>query len=470
MQRVRSSWIGLGLGLGLGLTLGLVTVASAQPAPPAPPAPEPPSAPAPDAAPDPAPAPGPAPHPGPESAPAPAAAEPTPAAPDPWGGPPPAGASSDRAEPTLRAYYDKGVVLATDDEQFQLRLALRTQFRLELIRPTEDGAELSARLSIPRARLQLEGHVLGKAQRYKLELALGDRGSFGFVRDLYVERRVAAATWVRVGQWKRPFNRQELVADFGSEFNERAITAEFVGGGRDLGLAVHNDYEKSPAGLEWVVGLFNSFAGGADRPSAPITCRDDAAAMTVTCTQPAPTTVPTDFAPALVARVGFNRGEVKGYTEADLEGGPLRWGVGLNYKVDLADLSAGNEASVADNLSHAVGADAMVKARGLGAEVGLFLVKRKSGDAQLGAMGQVGAFLRPRRLQLAGRLAVAPPTGTAGGERRQVEARAALNLYARGHSLKLASDVGALWLTGRDGAGERDDPELQARSMVQLTF
>ena len=40
------------------------------------------------------------------------------------------------------------------------------------------------------------------------------------------------------------------MSDFASEFNERAITATFAGGGRDLGLAIHNDYEKSPEGLK----------------------------------------------------------------------------------------------------------------------------------------------------------------------------------------------------------------------------
>jgi hypothetical protein len=370
--------------------------------------------------------------------------------------------------PALTARYDKGVVLATDDDSFQLRLSLRTQFRFESTRPTEDGAEVESRLYIPRARLQLEGHV-HTDNRYKLEASLGDRGGFGFVRDLYAERRLAPGSpvWLRVGQWKRPFNRQELVSDFGSAFNERAITAELVGGGRDVGVAVHNDYERSADGVEWVVGVFNSFAGGSDRPVIETACDADPTTMALDCATPAPDNFPADFGPAVVARVGWNTGGIKGYSEVDLEGGPLRLAVGANYKVDLADLSAGDEASVADNLSHAVGADAMIKAHGFVAELGVYAVKARTADARLGAMAQLGQVLGDRRAHLGLRVAVAQTAA----QREQLEARAALSWFCQGHAAKLVSDAGGLWTNGRDATTmARDKVDLQARVMAQLTF
>ena len=63
-----------------------------------------------------------------------------------------------------------------------------------------------------------------------------------------------------------------MVSDFSSEFNERSIADELAGGGRDLGISVNNDYEKSPEGIEWVVGMFNTMNGGADRPTIPVAC------------------------------------------------------------------------------------------------------------------------------------------------------------------------------------------------------
>jgi len=364
----------------------------------------------------------------------------------------------------LSASYDKGVVLATADDTFLLRIALRNQFRFEMNRPLDEGSEATSRLYIPRARLQLEGHVFAD-NRYKVEASLGDRGSFGFVRDLYIERELLdTGAWLRVGQWKRPFNRQELVSDFGSAFNERAITAELVGGGRDLGVAAHNDYEKSPEGLEWVVGVFNSFSGGADRPTIETSCTEEMAELD--CTTAAPTTIPADFGPAVVARAGWNHGGIKGYSEGDLEGGPLRVAVGVNYKVDLADLSRGEEATVADNLSHGAGVDAMLKVEGFDLEVGGFVMKLKSAPAQLAAMAQGGYFVIPGKAQIAARFAVVPAGAT-----HLLETRVAVNWYWRGHSWKLASDGGVLIETGHDPAtNQRDRPDLQVRVMSQLTF
>lgn len=418
---------------------------------------------------EPAPTPAPAPAPEPDVAPAPAPAPEPAAAPEamPAPAPGPAKAKAKSKSVPLTASYEqgKGAAIATDDGSFELRLALRNQFRFESTRPTEDGAQFVSHFVVPRSRLQLEGHVFGEDNRYKVELSLGDRGSFSFVRDIYVDRPVSGAVRLRIGQWKRPFNRQEIVSDFASELNERANTADFAGGGRDLGIALHNDYEKSPDGLEWVVGVFNGFSGGSDRPTLTTTCSSGMTGLA--CTNPTPSNFPTDFGPAVVARVGWNTGGIKGYSEGDLEGGPLRTAIGLSYKVDLANLAKGAQSSVADNLSHGVEADAMIKVEGLDVELGAYVMKLKAADAQLGVLVQGGYFVTPKRAQVAARFAFVP----APGARKQLEMRAAFNWYWEGHAYKWATDVGAVQLTGTDPTTMTSDkPDLQLRTMLQLTF
>ncbi|MBA3819250.1 MAG: hypothetical protein H0X17_10190, partial [Deltaproteobacteria bacterium] len=368
----------------------------------------------------------------------------------------------------LRVTYDRGISFATDDGTFAIKLAFRNQLRFETSRQTEEGSQFQSHFLIPRSRLQVDGNGFGKGTRYKLELGLGDAGSFAFVKELFVDQRLGAGpAWLRAGVWRRPFNRQELVADFASELNERAITATFVGGGRDLGIGVHNEHEKSPEGLEWAVGVFNGFSGGSDRPQLSTTCTENAAGA-ITCTTRAPTNVPTDFGPTVVARAGWNRGGIKGYSEGDLEGGPLRLAVGASYKIDLANFAEQAEASVAENLSHGVQADAMLKIAGLSVQLGLYLMKLKSADARYGALVQGGYFVMPKRVQLALRFAVAPPTPLV-GDREQLEARVAFNLFWQGHAFKWATDVGILQLTGEDPTTmASDEPELQLRSMLQL--
>ena len=416
-------------------------------------------------------APTPTPLPPPESAPAatpPTVTPPAPLPPAPLPPAPPA-SQAEKAKPTPSAIavtYDKGLAFASADGTFALRLGFRNQLRFESLRATEDGSQFQSRFSIPRSRLQVEGNVFGPGTRYKLELALGDIGSFSFVRDLVVDQQLAPKVWLRAGQWKRPFNRQELVSDFAAEFNERANTASFVGGGRDLGIAIHNDYEKSPEGLEWIVGVFNGFSGGADRPVLATTCTESAMTNAITCTNGTPTNVPTDFGPAVVARAGWNVGKIKGYTEGDLEGGPLRVAIGASYKIDLANFSKRKEATVTDNLSHGVQADLMLKVEGFGLELGAYMMKIKSADAGFGALVEPSYFVIPKRVQVAARLAYAPVA-----TRKQIEVRAAFSYFWQGHAWKWASDIGVLELTGEEPTTMiSDKPDIQFRSMLQLTL
>ncbi len=380
-------------------------------------------------------------------------------------------------KPQLSVTYDKGIAFATTDDAFALKISFRNQLRFESTRPTEDNSQFSSHFFIPRARFQAEGHVFGKTNRYKLEFGLGDSGSFSFIRDLYIDKRVAPApVWFRAGVWKRPFNRQELVSDFASEFNERAITAAFAGGGRDLGIAIHNDYEKSPEGVEWTLGVFNSFNGAADVPKLATTCTTNAMTGAITCTTPTPTNFPADFAPAVVARAGYNHGDIKGYSEGDLDGGPLRYAFAAAYKIDLGNFAKQKEDSVADNLSHGLEIDAMLKFDGTMIELGAYMMKlpaskatNKSAEAGFGAFGQVGYFVVPKQIEICGRFAIAPDAKTE--DRNQIEARGAFNWYWQGHAWKWATDFGVLKTTGDDPTTMAEDkPDFVLRTMLQLTL
>lgn len=358
-------------------------------------------------------------------------------------------------QPAVTVEWDKGILFKSDDDKYEAKLSLRSQLRFETFRSTADGAEFQSRFYLPRTRLQLEGHVYGDATRYKLELGLGDRGSFSFVKDFFVERELTKGVWARLGQWKRPFSRQEMTSDFAGTFNERSIANDFAGGGRDLGLAVHNDYEKSPEGIEWVAGIFNGFSGGNDRPKITTTCDQDPDTLDITCTSPAPANFPTDFAPAGVIRVGYNHGKIKGYSEIDLEGGPLRFSVAANYKVDLADLDG------SDAMSHGLGIDASIKVNGFDATVAGYAMKIKDADFLFGGFAQAGFLVVPKKVHVAGRFAFNELAGT---DNKQIEARGAFTYLLAGHGLKIATDAGIVKTTGGG------DPEIQIRIMPQLTF
>lgn len=364
----------------------------------------------------------------------------------------------------LEVTYDKGIVFATADEKFKAKLGMRAQLRFESSRQLESGSQIDNRLSIPRSRLQLEGNLFGEDTRYKLEFGIGDRGSFSFVRDFYVDKAVGPA-WLRAGLWKRPHARHDIVSDFNGQFNERANVSDYIGGGRDLGIGLHNEYEKSPEGLEWVVGVFNGFSGGNERPQSTTRCTDNG--TTISCTSSAPSNVPTDWGPALVARVGWSSKDMKGYSEGDLEGGPLRYAVGVGYKVDLADFDQGSQSSTSDNMSHGVQADAMIKVAGMSLELGGYMMKLKAADATFGALAQAGYFVVPKRAEVVARFAMIPTAG----DRDQLEVRGGFNYFWEGHRYKWSTDFGMVKQTGSDPTTmAKDDPDLLLRSMLQLSF
>ena len=386
-------------------------------------------------------------------------------------------------KPTIAWRYDRGITATTPDKAFRLRVAFRNQFRFESNRPTEGDSEISSHFTIPRSRLTIDGNIFGEGNRLKLEMSFSDAGGFGFVRDMWFDKQLCDHhVWIRAGQWRRPFNRQEMVSDFGSELNERAITAGFVGGGRDLGVGIHNDYDKSPRGLEWVVGVFNGFSGGSDRPVETTTCTQNEMTGAITCVNAVPTNVPKDFSPALVARIGWNSGDVKGYTEGDLEGGPLRYGIGLSYKVDFAnlerrDLDGDNRKEpYGQNLSYAVEADAMIKVAGFGLELGAYAIRQSSRldpkittiQLEYGVLVQPGYFVIPKHGQIAARFAYSPDRP---GGREQVEARGGFTWYWHGHDWKIATDVGVLKFTEIDPKTMKaDKPDVQIRSTLQLAM
>jgi hypothetical protein len=325
------------------------------------------------------------------------------------------------------------------------------QARWEMFREDVEGGpdpHLDHRFLIARGRVTLEGHVFGKTD-YKFQTEFGK--GFVFLRDYYLDQPLGPVR-LRVGQWKKPYSRQQITSSGSLQLIDRSITDSFSGAGRDIGLAFHSGYEKTPDGLEWAVGVFN---GTGDR--SHIECETETVMMMTTVDCGLPTNVPHDIGPTVVARVGFNHGGIKGYSESDLEGGPLRLGAGVSYMVDLAE-------GESDPMVHRVGADLMLKVMGASLTGGFYLINAldEMGERQndIGFHAQAGYFLTPKQLEVAARFAQIPE-----GDDELREILGGLNWFFQGHSLKWQLDGGVLQST--------TDPkvtELVLRSQAQLVF
>jgi Phosphate-selective porin O and P len=363
--------------------------------------------------------------------------------------------SEPAAEPAASIKYDKGFTAESGDGKFELKAGIRTQTRLEIVRE-EAADEFESHFVIPRLRLQLEGHAFGEANSYKVEFDFSNRGNPG-LKDFFFDHAYRPDIHIRVGQWKKPFARHELVSDFSSEFNERAIANGLVDIGRDLGVAVHNGYDKSPEGLEWAVGVFNG-QGDADRSRQTLDCDDET--DPTSCVPTPPTNVPADFGPLLVARVGWNMGDVKGYTEGDMEGGPLRLGVGASYQLDLNDLE--EDAAGDPLLEHGAVIDAIVKVSGFDVQGAVYLLKQGDADPELSFLGQAGYFVIPEKLQVCARYSLLP--NLAVDDENTQEILGAFDIYFKGHNFKWMTDAGAI-VSSAD-----EETDLQIRTQLQAVF
>ena len=336
------------------------------------------------------------------------------------------------------AGFDKGFFLRSDDEKYSLVLTGRVQPFYNLTRsatpnaadPDDDIVDYRNQVEVRRARLVLEGNLHGKALTYKFQTDFG-KGAVT-VKDVHFDVALAKDVWLRFGQWKRPFSREQINSSGRLEATDRAITDRAFGAGRDVGIALRNNYEKSPD-FEWTVGVFNG-TGEAPKLAGAVTV--DPATGSGTLGTTTNTNVPAKFKPAVIGRVGINRNGLKGYSEADLEGGPLRFGVAASVWLegDFDDDKKSN---------HKVEVDYIIKAQGLSTTGGLYAMTDQDGDSVLDAETSLVGFhvqagyMLDKHWQPVARFAwVNDPRQKAKTARDQQEITVAANYYGTGHDAK----------------------------------
>ncbi len=360
--------------------------------------------------------------------------------------------SADVPPDTARAGYDGGFFIRDADDKFRARFKGRVQGRFTF-RSIEDDSERESdyAFSIPRARFAMNGHAFSPALKYALQVEFG--GGFAYLRDYYLDAGfLPGALHLRVGQYKRPFSRQQLTSSGSQELVDRAITDRAYGAGRDLGIMIHNDFGRSPR-FEWAAGLFN---GSGERP------RFSGRVLGDSVEGGRWSNVPAKFKPMAVVRVGYNHGGIRGYSETDLEGGPLRFSVGMSGKAAFNQDE--NDASfVSGQLDYAF------KIHGFATTGAVYFGTAQDGGsftdqsyAGLGMHVQAG-YLILRRYGLSLRYAILAPEGD---DNNTQEIMGGLSVYFFGHSVKWQTDGGVLLRD--DPAGNRSDGLV--RTQLQFGF
>ncbi len=161
--------------------------------------------------------------------------------------------------------YEEGFFLKTKDDNFSLKFNAFFQFQFFIEdfdnqRDAEQGIDLS--FQIRRLRLYFTGNAFKPWLRYTIQLA-ADRGSGFELRDAYIDLAHYEQAKPRFGQFKVPFNREELTSDSAIQFVDRSIVNDEFALERDIGAMLHGGLFRNI--LEYGVGIFNGTGRNVDK-------------------------------------------------------------------------------------------------------------------------------------------------------------------------------------------------------------
>lgn len=259
---------------------------------------------------------------------------------------------------------------------------------------------------IKQARIKLYGNAFDPALSYFVQVQLEHEGKEGsnipapntsyqapgtsVLRDYYVNWAFNKEYFhLRVGKFRTPFSRQQLLATSQMQFNDQNIASDrfqLTESGHDVGLMLHNGFHNE---LEWALAAVSN---------------------------------------GLVLRLGYNYG-IDAYDLVDFTGGGLRFAVAANGFIHT------NYKSSEFNKDMRVAADFIVKYEGLSAN-GEFYFRRAGEKNELGG-GLDAGYLIDRKIEPVVRYSMVKS-----GDPINSEIRGGINYYVFGHHLKAQAYVG----------------------------
>jgi len=352
----------------------------------------------------------------------------------------------------VTAGYAKGFFIHSADGKQALALQARVMPRYTSERTlAKDGTfTTTSAFALNDAILQFSGFTFTPAVAYKAEIQFG-KGSVA-LKDFYTDLRIAPATVLRVGQFPRPFSRQQITSGGAQELDDRAITDKAFGAGRDIGVALHDDYTKSPP-FEWAIGVFN---GTGEAPAFTGTSSPDTNMVTGSFTN-----VPARFKPVFVGRAGANFGKINGYSEGDLDDSQPCGAVAVSVLTE-GDYDKDHKAATRTEL------DGVFKVHGLALDAAVYGESLKQTGmgpttyTQKRGVHAQASFTIVQRHMIAARFAI---VDVPGDHTYQTETTFGYSMFLRGHDLKWQTDVSMV----HDVAHAMGD-DLRARTQIQLGF
>lgn len=305
--------------------------------------------------------------------------------------------------------------------------------------------------------------------------------------DFYFDTRPAGAVNLRIGQYKIPFTRYRIQSFQRLTLVDWSIVTRYFGAERQLGIAIHNGYEKAPA-IGYVVGVFNGINARGAHATQLARVYGEAVVNRSDLSGTSPTA---EFHPELVCHFAFGSRNMSVSSDSDPGGRDLRYHIASSVAWDL-------DPDVYQDLALRLAQELLIKYQGASfmavvyvgfTDIGSSLRTRK---AFAGLLAQSSyrlsnhlelstryahvdidshladlAYDRAQSIIAAGdESAVRPQYVNAGMLLAEHEGTIGVNIYLYGHNLKVQNDIGFIWHERR---GE-DLTDFVIRSQLQLAF
>ncbi|MEQ9619684.1 MAG: porin [Deltaproteobacteria bacterium] len=134
----------------------------------------------------------------------------------------------------LRAQYKKGLTFESDDGNFMMRMRIFGQFQLSV--DDTDGEDTATNFDVRRLRIKWDGHAFRPWFLYTVQIETVEDP---ILLDAYFDVAYYTKFVPRVGQFKVPFNREELTSSASLQFPERSIVNSEFTYGRDRGATLN---------------------------------------------------------------------------------------------------------------------------------------------------------------------------------------------------------------------------------------
>jgi hypothetical protein len=353
----------------------------------------------------------------------------------------------------------KGTTIESEDKRFSVSIYHRFQARYTFTDQEDPTKEDTSSFRVRRMRTNVDGYAFYPNLLFKLQ---ADWAGTPELKDAYLWWKARPYAGVQVGQFKVPYNRQQLTSSGSQQFVDRAITDDFFTFDREPGLAYTGswfgpDHDR----LEWNAGIFNG--NGINR-----TANENSDHLGV-------------------ARLMFMPlGKFDYYVESDVNDTPdPRFGIGVAGAWNSqADSTAASKARLfesgrlgtffGDDVEGRFDAgnfttDVHFKWHGLSAAADYFWAEADpnagASKSAAGYLLQAGYFVLPKKLEIAARYAYIDRD--IDEDRGLRELGGAIGYFFLAHSLKIQADIRSI---NDEAPGRSNFDTMEYRAQVQAIF